>query len=141
MKGIEAKYTAKHLAKLIKQKRAMQKKTRSYFDVRSDDPDIVAIDKFTVSSFLDKETKSMSLEFRAYMIHNAFKKNREFTSAEVSYFNLGDNALSSIKEDSVVYSRYMDRFKRQQKAINIVRHKIIETTEKEEFDQWLEKTT
>lgn len=138
MNGMEAKYTAKHLAKIIKRNRVKQKKARAYFDVRSDDPDFIALDKFTISAFLEKETNTMSLEFRAFMIHNAFKKNRAFTSAEVAYFDLGENALTAIKQDKVAYSRYMDRRIRQQKAIAIVRHTMLNASEREAFDKWLE---
>lgn len=141
MNGMEAKYTAKHLAKIIKRNRVIQKKSQTYFDVRSDDPDYLALDKLTIAGFLQKQLKGMSLEFRAFMIHNAFKKNRSFTSAEVAYFNLGENALAAIKQDKVAYSRYMDRRKRQQKAIAIVRHTMLNTTEHAEFDVWLENNS
>lgn len=138
MKGIEAKYTAKHIAKMIKQKRIAERKKRRA--MVTDDAMYNYIEREAVADHLLKEEKALSTEFRAFMIHNAFKKNRDFTSAEVSYFNLGDNALTNIKENLVEYSRYMDRFKRQQKAINIVRHTILDKEETEQFNQWLEKT-
>lgn len=143
MNGMEAKYTAKHIAKMIKRNRGIQKKTRAYFDVREDSYSLVTehFDKFVISQFVEKETNSLSLEFRAFMIHNAFKKKREFTTAEVEYFNLGENALAAIKEDMVAYSRYRDRQIRQQKAINIVRHKFLDKQEREAFNSWLDNAS
>lgn len=138
MKGIEAKYTAKHIAKMIKHKRNMERKKRrasNAFDFSID-----FVQNEAVANHILKEGRTLSNEFRAFMIHNAFAKNRNFTSAEVAYFNLGDNSLNSLKEDTVAYSRYMERFKRQQKAINIVRHTILDKNEVEQFDKWLEET-
>ncbi|MEY3411941.1 MAG: hypothetical protein RIQ70_627, partial [Bacteroidota bacterium] len=73
--------------------------------------------------------------------HNAFKKNRAFTSAEVEFHNLGENAVADLKNDNEKYSQYMDKFYKQQKAINIVKHTMLETeTETVEFIAWLAAT-
>ena len=132
MKGIEAKYTAKVIAKMIKHNRSIERKHQ-----RKSERDFFDGESYVIANFTHKEVKKLSSQFRAFMIHNAFKKNRGFTSAEVAYFNLGENSLSTIKENKELYSRYMDRFKRQQKAINIVRHKLLDHNERESFENWL----
>jgi hypothetical protein len=132
MKGIEAKYTAKVIAKMIKHNRSLERKNR-----RSSENIDGGYENLVIANFTLKQASRLSSQFRALMIHNAFKKNRGFTTAEVAYFNLGENALNSIKDDKVLYSRYMDRFKRQQKAINIVRHTLLDSNEREAFEKWL----
>jgi hypothetical protein len=142
MNGMEAKYTAKHIAKLIKNKRSKEKKLRAYYDQRYDIVDAEACDKFAISHFLIKEIRGMSLQFRAFMIHNAFKKSRKFTSAEVEYLSLGENALIALKENLPEYSIYMDRKHRQQKAISIVKNTFLQTDEeRNQFDSWLQSAT
>lgn len=143
MKGIEAKYTAKHIAKMIKRNRDIHRNSRRFYETRkdslSDDANIVA-DKYAIANFVEKETKRLSLEFRAYMIHNAYMKNRSFSSAETEYHNLGDNAIETLKEDKPLYSRYVDRRNRQQKAINIVKHTLLDKSQITDFNRWIENT-
>lgn len=134
MKGIEAKYTAKHLAKMIKRNRAIEKKARR----QSESGDLNhAYGDYVVAQHTANQNRIMSQEFRAYMIHNAFSKNRNFTTAEVEYLNLGENALAALASDPVVYSQYISRFKRQQKAIQIVKHHILEKNQISQFEEWL----
>jgi len=138
MNGMEAKYTAKHLAKMIKHNRKLEKKNISFYESRINNFDLVdtAMDKFAIAQFLHKETQKMSLEFRAFMIHNAFKKNRQFGSVE--QYQLSDTVLQSLKHDNEQYSRYMDRYRRQQKAIKIVQHTMLDNeTDKVKFVSWL----
>lgn len=140
MNGMEAKYTAKHLAKLIKHKRKTEKHNRAYFETRTEDGiyNATAMDKIAVATYLQKEINKMSLVYRAFMMHNAFKKNRAFQSAEVQYYNIGGNALVDLKTDNEKYSRYMDKFHKQQKSINIVKHTMLNTdAEKTQFDVWI----
>jgi hypothetical protein len=133
MKGLEAKYTAKHLAKMIKRNRSMEKKARRQSEVMS----YGSYESFVTAQHVAKENRKMSQEFRAFMIHNAFNKNRDFTTAEVEYLNLGENALTSLSGNLVAYSQYMDRFKKQQKAIQIVKHQLLETDQVSRFEEWL----
>lgn len=133
MNGLEAKYTAKHLAKMIKRNRAMEKKARRQSEVH----DIDGYDSFVIAQHVSKENRKMSQEFRAFMIHNAFNKNRDFTTAEVEYLNLGENALTSLAANHVAYSQYMDRFKKQQKAIQIVKYQLLEEDKLSQFEEWL----
>lgn len=138
MKGIEAKYTAKAISEMIKRNRGMDKKYHRKFenDTYLYDSEI----SLGIANFAAKEARILSTKFRAFMIHNAFKKNRPFTSAEVAYFNLGENALNSIKMNLAAYSQYMERYLRQQKAINIVRFHLLDDSERNDFETWLENS-
>jgi hypothetical protein len=133
MNGLEAKYTAKHLAKLIKRNRAMEKKVRRQSDRGYGDE---AYNSFIVAHHVANENRKMSQEFRAFMIHNAFRKNRKFTSAEVMYYN----PVGTVN-DLVTYSQYVDKFQRQQKAIQIVRHQLLSSDERQSFEDWLSVET
>lgn len=133
MNGLEAKYTAKHLAKLIKRNRAMEKKVRRQSDHGYGDS---AYNSFVVAQHVANENRKMSQEFRAFMIHNAFQKNRKFTSAEVTYYN----PVGTVN-DLVTYSQYVDKFHRQQKAIQIVRHQLLSSDERQSFEDWLSVET
>lgn len=141
MKGTEAKYTAKHIAKMIKRNRNAHRNARRYYESHKDSWDVMAADKFAIANYVEKETKRLSNEFRAYMIHNAFMKNRSFLSAETQYHNLGENAVETLKEDKGSYSRYVDRRKRQQNAINTVKHNMIDREQINDFERWIENTT
>lgn len=137
MKGIEAKYTAKTISTMIRRNRNLDKK----FHRKAESNGFYTYDgeiALGVANFAAKESRILSNKFRAFMIHNAFKKNRPFTSAEVAYFDLGENALEAIKQNLVTYSQYMERRSRQQKAINIVRFEILNSDERPAFDAWLE---
>ena len=141
MNGMEAKYTAKHLAKMIRHNRKIAQRAFMFYDNHINDFDTNALDKFAIARHVSKETYKLSLEFRAFMIHNAFKKNRAFTSAEVEFHNLGENAVADLKNDNEKYAQYMDKFQKQQKAINIVKHTMLQTaTETVEFSAWLAAT-
>lgn len=143
MNGMEAKYTAKHIAKLIKHNNKMEKRNRKAFDLRNNEDDFQnfkSLDGFAVAQFLQKETRKLALEFRAFMIHNAFKKGRDFTSAEVMFYGLDENALTELLSSSKEgYSLYMDKRNKQQKAIRIVLHTLLSTdAEKVQFISWIE---
>ncbi len=141
MNGMEAKYTAKHLAKMIKHNRKIAQRAFMFYDNHINNFDTNALDKFAIARHVSKETYKLSLEFRAFMIHNAFKKNRAFTSAEVEFHNLGENAVADLKNDNEKYAQYMDKFQKQQKAINIVKHTMLQTaTEIVEFSAWIAAT-
>lgn len=138
MNGMEAKYTAKHLAKMIKHNRKIAQRAFKFYDNHITDIDTTALDKFAVAQHVTKETYKLALEFRAFMIHNAFKKNRAFTSAEVMLYNLGENAIADLKQDNEKYSQYMDKFHKQQKAINIVKHTLLkDAAELVQFSVWM----
>jgi Fic family protein len=134
MKGLEAKYTAKHLAKMIKRNRSVEKKARRQSTTSCFD---CAYPNYIVAQYVANENRKMSQEFRAFMIHNAFNKKRNFTTAEVEYLNLGENALASLASNQVDYSRYISRFKNQQKAIQIVKHQLLEKDQVPQFEEWL----
>lgn len=134
MNGLEAKYTAKHLAKLIKRNRAVEKKARRMSEVSIDDS---CYESFVIAQHVFNENRKMSQEFRAFMIHNAFNKNRGFNTAEVEYLNLGENALTSLSQDRNAYSQYVNRFKSQQKAIKIVKHQLLDSNQIAKFEEWL----
>lgn len=139
MKGIEAKYTAKTISTMIRRNRNLDKKYHRKYDnggFYTYDGEI----SLGIANFASKESRILSTKFRAFMIHNAFRKNRPFTSAEVAYFNLGENSLASVKENLVAYSQYMERFSRQQKAINIVRHHLLDENERDAFEAWLQNS-
>lgn len=141
MNGMEAKYTAKHLAKMIKHNRKVAQRAFKFYDSRKGEytlDDAITLDKFAIAQHVNKEAKKMSLEFRAFMIHNAFKKNRNFTSAEVRLYNLGENAIADLKQDNEKYSLYMDKFHKQQKAIKIVQHTMLsDVSEQAQFSAWI----
>jgi hypothetical protein len=43
--------------------------------------------------------------------------------------------------DLVTYSQYVDKFQRQQKAIQIVRHQLLSSDERQSFEDWLSVET
>lgn len=133
MNGLEAKYTAKHLAKMIKRNRAMEKKVRRKSEINGYN----GYENFLVAQHVAKENRKMSQEFRAFMIHNAFNKGRDFTTAEVQYLNLGENALADLRVNLAEYSQYMARFKNQQKAIQIVKHQLLNSDQIPQFEEWV----
>lgn len=140
MNGMEAKYTAKHLAKMIKHNRKVAKRAFKFYDSHIGDfsDESTSLDKYAVAQHVNKEAYKMALEFRAFMIHNAFKKNRPFTSAEVELYNAGENVLTNMKADNEQYSLYMDKFHKQQKAINIVLHTmLVGLPEQATFKLWI----
>ena len=140
MKGIEAKYTAKTISEMIKRNRGIDKK----FHRKIDNETFRYADEISlgIANFAGKEARILSSKFRAFMIHNAFMKNRPFTSAEVAYFNLGENAVNSIKTTNLgAYSRYVERKIRQQKAINIVRYQLLDEGARDDFDKWLQASS
>lgn len=146
MKGIEAKYTAKHIAKMIKRNRGIHRHNRRNFEKFKDSvfhsSVDMAADNYAIANHVEKETNRLSLEFRAFMIHNAYMKNRSFTSAEVERYNLGNNHLENIKNNLGEYSKYVNRKRAQDKAINFVKYNIInDGEEREKFQKWVENTS
>ncbi|MFW6002039.1 MAG: hypothetical protein ACOCQD_01735 [archaeon] len=144
MKGIEAKYTAKHIAKMIKRNRKIHSNNRRYYECFKDSFTNceVAADKNAIANHVEKETNRLSLEFRAFMIHNAYMKNRKFTSAEVKRYNLGNNYLEEMKHNLGEYSRYMGRKQTQDKAIQIVKYNMLNSEQdREQFEKWVESSS
>lgn len=138
MNGMEAKYTAKHLAKMIKHNRKIEKRNRTSYDLRNNDFDlqnVETMDKFAVAQFVQKENKKLSQEFRAFMIHNAFKKKRNFTTAEVEYYH--PYMINANNYDAATYGYLVERMRKQQNAIAIVEHTMLDKNERPEFLKWI----
>jgi hypothetical protein len=141
MNGMEAKYTAKHLAKMIKHNRKVEKRNRKSYDLRNNDFDLQTVetmDKFAVAQFVQKETQKLSQEFRAFMIHNAFKKKRDFTTAEVEYYH--PYMINMNNYDAATYGYLAERMRKQQNAIAIVEHTMLDKNERPEFLKWIANT-
>lgn len=146
MKGIEAKYTAKHIAKMIKRNRGIHRHNRRNYERLKDSvfhsSVDMAADNHAIANHVEKETNRLSLEFRAFMIHNAYMKDRDFTSAEVERYNLGDNHLENIKNNLGEYSKYVSRKQAQDNAIKFVKFNMLESDqERDHFDKWVENTS
>lgn len=146
MKGTEAKYTAKHIAKMIKRNRNIHRHNRRKYERLKDSvfhsSVDMAADNHAIANHVEKETDRLVLEFRAFMIHNAYMKNRNFTSAEVERYNLGDNYLENIKHNLGEYSKYVSRKQSQDKAIRFVKYNMMDNEqERENFEKWVENTS
>ena len=121
------------MAAMIKRNRKMQRKMQRNVDASQG----FNIEAVVLSSYISRENRNLSKNFRALMIYNAFKKNRNFASAEGQLLTLGENALQSLKSDLDEYSVYIQRQKNQQSALNIVKHKLLRADEVEKFTNWL----
>jgi hypothetical protein len=121
------------LAALIKHKRKQSRKMQRKSDLSYG----YDIESTILSRFTERETRKLSSTFRALMIYNAFLKGRKFASAEGQLLNLGENAVENLKSNLDEYSVYIQRQKGQQRALNIVKHKLLRTDDVEEFNTWL----
>jgi hypothetical protein len=121
------------MAAMIKRNRKMQRKMQRNVDASQG----FNIEAVVLSSYIARENRNLSKNFRALMIYNAFKKNRKFASSEGQLLSLGENALQSLKSDLDEYSVFVQRQKNQQSALNIVKHKLLRSDEVEKFTNWL----
>lgn len=148
MKGIEAKYIAKTLGMQLASMKEEHNEIRAYlqamdawsfqnqdkvdFDVISDVLYCQAVGEYMNGRIMETTTL-----VRAYLIRNAFKKSRNFNSSEVMYYNMADSEIEMLREDLVAYSRYSEKWLKQNKAIETAKN-LIDESEKEQFNAWLE---
>ena len=121
------------MAAMIKRNRKMQRKMQRNVDVSHG----YNVESFVLCNYLTRENRNLSKNFRAMMIYNAFKKNRKFASAEGQLLSLGENALQSLKSNLDEYSVFIQRQKNQQRALNVVKYKLLRDDEVESFTNWL----
>jgi hypothetical protein len=121
------------MAALIKHKRKQARKMHRKSDLSFG----YDFESTVLSRFIDRETRKLSLTFRAMMIYNAFLKGRKFASVEGQLHQVGMNSLENMRANLDEYSVFIQRQKNQQSALNIVKHQLLHKDDVGNFTAWL----